>query len=210
MFIAPSLLAADYSALGEELKRIQGAELLHIDVMDGCFVPNITIGPAVIQSLRDKTDMIFDVHLMLIRPLRYIEAFAKAGADKIAFHIESEDQPDEVLDEIVRCGKIPGIAIKPATPVDVLAPFAEKLHTVIVMSVEPGFGGQSLIVETLTKVKEIKERFPHIMVEVDGGVNRETIQICHESGADILVSGTGIFRAEDAQKEIEFLRSGKE
>lgn len=210
MFIAPSLLAADYSALGEELKRIQGAELLHIDVMDGCFVPNITIGPAVIQSLRDKTDMIFDVHLMLIRPLRYIEAFAKAGADKIAFHIESEDQPDEVLDEIVRCGKIPGIAIKPATPVDVLAPFAEKLHTVIVMSVEPGFGGQSLIVETLTKVKEIKERFPHIMVEVDGGVNRETIQICHESGADILVSGTGVFRAEDAQKEIEFLRSGKE
>ncbi|WP_099205593.1 ribulose-phosphate 3-epimerase [Scatolibacter rhodanostii] len=209
MLIAPSILAADFSALGEEIKKTKGADLLHIDIMDGCFVPNISIGPDVVAALRDKTDLIFDVHLMIIKPLRYIEKFVKAGADQITFHVECEDDTNAVIDEIHRFGIKAGLAIKPSTPVSVLAPFAEKLHTVIVMSVEPGFGGQSLIPETLTKIKEIKQQFPHILVEVDGGVNRDTIKLCHESGADILISGTGVFRAEDPQKEIEFLRSGK-
>ncbi len=208
MQIAPSLLAADFSALGEELDRVKNADLLHIDIMDGYFVPNISFGPLVIAALRDKTALPFDVHLMLVRPLHHIESFAEAGSDRISFHIECEDSTAEVLKEIHNTGKEAGIAIKPATPGDVLAPFAEKLHTVIVMSVEPGFGGQQLIPETLAKVREIKERFPHIQVEVDGGVNHKTIKICHASGADILVSGTSVFHAENAAKEVEFLRRG--
>lgn len=210
MLIAPSLLAADFSALREEIDKIKDADLLHIDVMDGVFVPNISIGPDVVAAIRDKSKLVFDVHLMIINPLKYIERFVKAGADQITFHIESADNAEEVIEEIHKHGINAGIAIKPSTPVSVLAPFASKLHTVIVMSVEPGFGGQAMIPETLTKIKEIKKLNPNILVEVDGGVNRETAKLCRESGADVLISGTGVFRAENPKKEIEFLRTGKE
>lgn len=210
MLIAPSLLAADFSALGEEIEKIKDADLLHIDVMDGVFVPNISIGPDVVAAIRDKSKLVFDVHLMIINPLKYIERFVKAGADQITFHIESDDNAEDVIAEIHKHGINAGIAIKPATPVSVLAPFAAKLHTVIVMSVEPGFGGQAMIPETLAKIKEIKKLNPNILVEVDGGVNRQTAALCRENGADVLISGTGVFRAENPKKEIDFLRTGKE
>lgn len=206
MKISPSLLAADFSALGEEVKRISGADMLHLDIMDGNFVPNISIGPAVVQALRSKTDLFFDVHLMLQSPLQYIEKFAAAGADSITFHPECADDTAQVLAEILCLGKKAGLAIKPKTPAEAIFPFGNQLYMVTVMSVEPGFGGQKLMPETLLKVREIKNAFPHILVEVDGGVNRETLQLCRDAGVDILVAGTAVFAAADAQAEISYLR----
>lgn len=207
MLVSPSLLAADFAALASEITRIPNADMLHVDVMDGIFVPNISIGPGVIQAIRGKTDLPFDVHLMIQRPLRYIETFAASGADSITFHPECEDDPEKVVDAILACGKKAGYAIKPNTAADEVFGQGERLYMVTIMSVEPGFGGQEMMVHTLEKIKVIKKRFPHILIEVDGGVNRETAVLCKNAGADILVAGTAIFRASDPVSEIDFLKN---
>lgn len=206
MYIAPSLLAADFSCFAQEVEKAATADYLHIDIMDGRFVPNLSMGPQVVEALRGKSRLVFDVHLMLEHPLPYVEVFRKAGADRITFHVECADNPAQVIEAILASGAKAGMAVKPATPVEALLPYGERLSQVTVMTVEPGFGGQSLIPEALKKIKAIKEAFSHLLVEIDGGVNRETLPLCREAGADVLVAGTAIFRAEDPAAEIAFLR----
>lgn len=206
IMIAPSLLAADFSALGEELRRVSSADLLHIDVMDGCFVPNLSMGPGVAAALRDKTDLPFDVHLMLLHPLPYIGAFRKAGADLITFHIECADDPEKVLRAIRESGAKAGIALKPATPPEALLPFARDLSLITVMTVEPGFGGQKLMPAPLEKIPILKKNIPGALVEVDGGVNLQTAPTVRQAGADVLVAGTAVFGAADPASAIAALR----
>lgn len=208
MYIAPSLLAADFSALGSEVAKVAAAELLHIDIMDGRFVPNLSMGPQIVAALRDKSQQVFDVHLMLESPSAYIPVFRKAGADIIAVHAECGEDVGKLLAAIEASGAKPGLALKPGTPAEALFPYGDRLHLAVVMTVEPGFGGQKMIPQALSKIKEIKTRFPQIQVEVDGGVNEETAPLCAAAGADILVAGTAVFRAQDPAGAIEALRCG--
>lgn len=204
--IAPSLLAADFADLASELKRITTADMLHIDVMDGHFVPNISIGPAVVEALRHRISLPFDVHLMLDNPMPYIETFRKAGADIITIHAECGCSLEEAVKAILASGAQAGIALKPATPVSAVGSWGALLAQATIMTVEPGFGGQKMHFGPLEKVKELKARFPQIRAEVDGGVNRETALRCKAAGIDILVAGTSVFRAENPEEEIEKLR----
>ncbi len=204
--LSPSILTADFCDLGNELKKIEdnGCPYVHIDVMDGQFVPNISIGIPVVKSIRNATDMVLDVHLMIKNPLKYIEDFAKAGSDIINFHIESDDDPNKVIDEILRHGKKAGITLKPDTDVNKILPYIDRLSLVLIMSVEPGFGGQSFMPEMMEKVKFIKDYADknslELDIEVDGGVNMTTIETVLDAGANVVVVGSGIYNKDGADK----------
>lgn len=209
MKIAPSMLACDFTRMGEEVRRITraGADWVHLDVMDGGFVPNISFGPAVIAALRKETDLPFDVHLMIQQPLFYIPHFAKAGADLITFHVESESPVRETLQAIHKAGCRAGLVLKPGTPAQAVKEYLPDCDLVLIMTVEPGFGGQTFMADMMPKVRAIKSWAPQMTVEVDGGINKETIRLCAESGADVAVAGTSVFRAPDAGKMIEELKA---
>lgn len=203
LIISPSLLAADFSRLGDEIKKVEsaGAEYLHLDVMDGIFVPNISFGMPVISGLRKITDMVFDVHLMITDPIRYIDDFVKAGADIITIHYESCDDPVAVIRYIRSKGVRAAVSIKPATPAEAIYPMLSELDMVLVMTVEPGFGGQKLIPETVGKIKKIREYANEhgisIDIEADGGITADNLAHIIEAGANAVVAGSAIFRADD-------------
>ncbi|HIZ54998.1 MAG TPA: ribulose-phosphate 3-epimerase [Firmicutes bacterium] len=211
--ISPSILASDFANLESEIRKMEnaGADMLHIDVMDGHFVPNISIGPPVIQSLRRCTHLPLDVHLMISHPLAYIGAFVKAGADMITFHLESEDDPVIVLREIRRYGLRAGMAIKPGTPAQAVFPYIRQLDMVLVMTVEPGFGGQCFMEEMLDKIRCVREVArtdnPAMRLQVDGGIQLETGAKAVAAGADCLVAGTFLFHADNPAPLIHALRA---
>ncbi|MDD5924430.1 MAG: ribulose-phosphate 3-epimerase [Clostridia bacterium] len=213
MKIAPSILASDFSKLGEEIKRMEDAkaDLIHIDIMDGHFVPNITFGPDVIKSLRKYATIPFDVHLMIDHPLEYVERFADAGADIITFHVEAKDDIKETIEKIKSLGIKPGLVIKPNTPAEAVFPYLEDIYMVLIMTVEPGFGGQSFMADMLPKVSAIKNKAKEIgtaiLIEADGGINMQTASQASAAGIDIAVSGTGVFKAEDPAEAIRLLQN---
>lgn len=199
MKISPSMLACDFANMGAEANKCAagGAHLLHLDVMDGHFVPNISFGAPVIAGLSKVCDLPFDVHLMISQPLRYIDDYADAGADLITFHLESDDDPNAVIDKILARGCKPAIAIKPGTPVEAVLPYADRLAMVLVMTVEPGFGGQSFMADMMPKLTLLRSRYPHLDLQVDGGINLETVKAAAKAGANVFVAGSAVFKSAD-------------
>lgn len=207
--IAPSILSADFSKLGEEIKDVEqsGSDYIHVDVMDGHFVPNITIGPLIVESIRPKTDLPLDVHLMIENPDQYIEQFAKAGADIITVHQEACPHLHRTIQLIKSHGVKPGVVINPATPAELIKPVLEDVDLVLLMTVNPGFGGQSFIESVLPKIEQIakwrEESGLSFEIEVDGGVKKGTAKQCVDAGADVLVAGSAVFKQEDRKQAIQ-------
>ena len=212
--ISPSILAADFANLERDIRNIEemGSDFVHVDVMDGIFVPNISIGIPVVKAIRPVTKLPLDVHLMIDRPVRYVEEFVKAGADFVTVHVEA-DQPQntlEALDKIHALGCKAGIVLKPRTPAEAAIPYLEKCDMVLLMTVEPGFGGQKFMADMMPKVKKLRQMLdqvnPECLVEVDGGVDAETCAICKESGANVLVAGSAYFKAPDRAAFVKLLQ----
>lgn len=208
MKISPSILSCDYGKIAEELKDMEicGADYMHIDVMDGHFVPNITLGAPVVKCIKNATSVPFDVHLMISDPLKYVDDFCKAGADIITFHTECDSPIDETIEKILSNGVKASLTVKPGTPVEDIFPYLDKLSMVLVMTVEPGFGGQSFMEDMMPKVtalrNEITRRSLNCEIEVDGGINEKTIAIAAKAGADVFVSGNAIFSSADRKETI--------
>ena len=203
--IAPSILSADFANLERDIvsARDAGADYLHVDVMDGLFVPNISIGVPVVKSVRNVTDMFLDVHLMIVEPRRYVKAFAEAGADLLTFHVEA-DTEENILDAIRQAHELgvkAGVVLKPRTPAEAVLPFIKDCELILIMTVEPGFGGQSFMADQLPKISRVRELIdelnPACELEVDGGVNAKTSQLCIDAGAEVLVAGSAFYGAED-------------
>ena len=213
--ISPSILSADFSQLGSEIKRLEegGADMIHVDVMDGHFVPNLTIGPPVIKALRNQSSLKFDVHLMISPVHKYIDAYANAGADIITIHPEATENLEDSVKKIKELKKKVGVSLNPKTKIDVIKNFLDKIDLVLIMSVNPGFGGQKFMPEVLTKIKDLKkiqkDKNLNFDIEIDGGINFDNCKIAIEAGANILVSGTTVFKSNngDIKKNINLLKS---
>ena len=210
--IAPSILSADFANLERDIRRVSTADYLHVDVMDGVFVPNISIGLPVVESIRKVTDLPLDVHLMIVEPTRYVERFCDAGADLVTVHLEADTEANThaAIAKIHARGKRAGVVLKPKTPAEAVLPFLEEVELILVMTVEPGFGGQKFMADQMGKVSQIRrwidERNPACELEVDGGVAPDTCRTCIDAGANVLVAGSAVYKAEDIPARIAQLR----
>ena len=210
-YLSPSILAADFWSLGEQIRAVErgGASYLHVDVMDGVFVPSISFGMPVLEALKRKTTLLLDVHLMIVEPERYIETMASMGADLINFHLEATSDPLEVIQKIRSLGKKVGITIKPATPITALEPYLELVDMVLIMTVEPGFGGQSIMMDCVEKVRQLRKRVTELGleldIEVDGGVKESNLEMVLEAGANVIVAGSAIFGGNPEERTKAFV-----
>ncbi len=211
IIVSPSILSADFANLEQECRSLEqcGADWIHCDVMDGSFVPNLTFGMPVVKSIRRCVSIPLDVHLMIDKPERYVQQFAEAGADFITFHIEATESVSQTIRLIHSCGKKAGLSVKPNTPIGALTPYRGLFDLVLVMSVEPGFGGQEFMPSAIEKIQRAKQLFPNVIVEVDGGINKDTAKQVIDAGVDAIVAGSAIFGAPDRRLAIEHIRKGR-